>query len=100
MLHHQSRLLQEKAARPFFLSLAEVARRRPLVVLLENVLGLLRVWEKVQKALDRLGPYGYKFGKVPCHFLRQLCSIFVRVFSKTQALYSGWPMLMLLTGSH
>ena len=66
MLHNQSRFLQEQAARPFFLSLAEIARRRPLVVLLENVLGLLRVWEQVEAALLRLRSYGYRFGKVSC----------------------------------
>lgn len=66
MLHNQSRFLQEAAARPFFLCLAEIARRRPLVVLLENVLGLMRVWDQVEKALLRLRPYGYRFGKVSC----------------------------------
>lgn len=75
-LHHQSRYLQEQAAKPFFASLAEIARRRPLLCLLENVLGLLRVWDQVSKALARLKPYGYTFAKEPFRISRKLLSVF------------------------
>ena len=63
MLHHQSRLMKEQTARPFFLTLSEIARSKPLVALLENVLGLLRIWDQVAKALQRLDKYGYQFAK-------------------------------------
>ena len=59
MLHHPSRFLREQAARPFFLCLKELARGGHMIALLENVLGLLRVWPQVKHALDRLKKYGY-----------------------------------------
>lgn len=69
MLRHQSRLLREEAARPFFFCLAELARGRHMIALLENVLGLLRVWPQVRRALDRLKPYGYFAAKATCQQL-------------------------------
>ena len=63
-LHFQSRFLQEKAAEPFFLCLEEIARSMPLLVLLENVLGLLRCWAQVERALKRLEAFGYVAAKV------------------------------------
>lgn len=63
-LHFQSRFLQEKAAEPFFLCLEEVARSLPLIALLENVLGLLRCWNQVERALKRLEAFGYVAAKV------------------------------------
>lgn len=46
MLHHGSRYFQEAEARTFFRCLAQIARGRPLISLLENVLGMLRVWKQ------------------------------------------------------
>lgn len=66
-LHHQSRLLKEKAAEPFFDCLEEIARSRPMAALLENVIGLLKVWDKVGKAIGRLRQFGYKMAKVSFH---------------------------------
>ena len=48
MLHNGSRFFNEELARGFTLTLAEVARTRPKIALLENVLGMLRVWEKAR----------------------------------------------------
>lgn len=55
--------MKDANARPFFLCLAEIARSKPKVALLENVMGLLKVWCQVEAALLRLKKYGYIFGK-------------------------------------
>ena len=46
-LHHNSRYLKEAAAQVFFWVLASIAKTMPKICLLENVCGILRVWDKV-----------------------------------------------------
>lgn len=54
--------MKEASARIFFLALATIAKCNPLVALLENVVGLLRVWDKAR-------PLGTPKNKV-----NQICS--------------------------
>lgn len=49
MLHNHSRFLKEAAARIFFWVMASVARCRPKIAFLENVLGILRIWNKATR---------------------------------------------------
>ena len=46
ILHNSSRYFQEKEARVFFGCLAEIARSSPWISCLENVLGMMRVWDQ------------------------------------------------------
>lgn len=47
MLHNKTRFLKEEAARIFYRCLATIATVQPKLCLLENVCGMLRVWDKV-----------------------------------------------------
>lgn len=47
-LHHGSRCFQDPNAAPFFDSISAVNEVRPLVSVMENVVGLLRHWEKAR----------------------------------------------------
>ena len=68
--------MKEEAAKIFFRCLATISILKPKVVLLENVMGMLRVWKEVLwmhcvfeptlkawKSLKKLEPHGYFIGK-------------------------------------
>lgn len=45
-LHNGTRFLLDPRAKVFFWVLASIAKTRPALALLENVVGILRVWKK------------------------------------------------------
>ena len=57
MLHHDTKLLQDKNAKQFRASVRTLAHVRPAVAIFENVLGVKRVLSKVTKALECGGAY-------------------------------------------
>ena len=54
-LHNNSGFFQEAEAEVFRECVKTVYRVEPLVCVLENVVGILRVWETVDKYLQKLG---------------------------------------------
>ena len=84
--------MQEKAAEAFFLCLQEIARNRPCIALLENVVGLLKVWEQVQKALQRLNQFGYTSAKVSSRNINLLI-FHVCLGPVNNTCYPGWQAL-------
>ena len=59
LLHNGSALLGEPEAEVFRESMRTIYRQRPLVSVLENVIGILLVWDTVEKYLDKLIDYCY-----------------------------------------
>ena len=64
LLHHNSNFFQEEQAELFRETLKTVYRIKPLVCVLENVVGILRVWETVEKHLAKLNDH-----YVYCHLI-------------------------------
>ena len=54
---HSTKLLKEKTARPFFALLNVIRHSRPLIVVLENVIGIRAVLEKVLGNLKQIDGY-------------------------------------------
>ena len=59
LLHNGSALMGEPEAEVFRESMRTIYRQRPLVSVLENVIGILRVWDTVEQYLDKLIDYCY-----------------------------------------
>lgn len=57
MLHNQTRLMQEPQAEVFREAMRTIYSMKPLICVLENVLGVLRVWETMEKYLKKHHEY-------------------------------------------
>lgn len=57
LLHNKSALMGEPEAEVFREAIKTIYRVKPLVSVLENVIGILRVWETVEEYLDKLSGY-------------------------------------------
>ena len=57
LLHHGTKLLQDKIARQFSASVRSLAHSRPAVAIFENVLGIKRALSQVTKAFECGGAY-------------------------------------------
>jgi len=56
-LHHKTRLFHETKAKPFRAMLCLLQKKRPAVAVLENVPGILRVRERLERSLKGIGGY-------------------------------------------
>lgn len=56
-LHSNSSMLADKNARQFYQVVEDIKESNPSVFMLENVMGILRVWGKIMENLATVGSY-------------------------------------------
>lgn len=56
-LSKKTALLEDERAKPLFATIDTIKKTKPLVVILENVVGFDRVWTEASKMLLQCGPY-------------------------------------------
>ena len=61
LLHNKSKLFGEEDAEVFRETMRTIYSAEPLIAVLENVVGILRVWETVEKYLEKQKAYLYTY---------------------------------------
>ena len=61
LLHNKSKLFGEEDAEVFRETMRTIFSAEPLIAVLENVVGILRVWETVEKYLEKQKAYLYTY---------------------------------------